>query len=133
MSKTLRTLQPVLFESNVNGISICRLHGADDLFMLFHRDVKVLDDGARVQAPVTLGLRLNAAVQRRETRAGAVLDDEAVKIAIDLKDLTGMAALSAGNRIQPVIECPELGSRSACVAPGEDAPRRGPQFPPGCR
>src|SRR5579864_2215077 len=110
MSKTLRAFQPVLFEAGVNSVGICPFHGTDDLLVFFDRDVEVLDDGTRIEAPVTLGLRFNSVVQRREARAGAVLDDEAVKIAIDFEDLTGMAALPTGNRIQPVIERPKLAS-----------------------
>src|SRR5215472_6905846 len=108
MSKALRTLQPILLQGNINGISICRLHRADDLLVLFHGDMEVLDDRTRIEAPVTLRLRLDAAVQSCEARPGAILSDEAVKVPIDLEDLAGMAALSAGNRVQPVIERPKL-------------------------
>ena len=86
MSKAFRALEPVLLQGNINGIRICRFHGPNDLLVFIDGDVKVLDDRARVEAPVTLSLRLDAAMQRLQPRASAVLDDEAVEVAIDLEE-----------------------------------------------
>lgn len=54
-------------------------------------EVWIFDDGTGIEPPVPLGLRLNGLVQGGEPLPGAVLDDEAMKVAIVVKDVSRFA------------------------------------------
>ncbi len=77
---------PVGLEAALDAVWIAGGDTGDNLFVLSHGEVEVVDDGTGVQAPVALGLRFNRFVEGEEARPGAALDDGAMKAAIEIED-----------------------------------------------
>src|SRR6266702_6061462 len=108
VAEPLRPLEPVDLQARLNPVGIAGMDAANHLFMLRYREVQVLDDGAGIQPPIALGLRLDGFVKRRQTGSSAILDDQAVEGAIVLKNLSRRCVAIFRDHFEAVVELLQL-------------------------
>jgi hypothetical protein len=87
VAQPLGAFQPVLPQAELNSIRIALLDSLNDVFVFFDREVKVFNDRTRIQPPVTLRLRLDRSVQSQQPRSGAAMDNQAMKIPVQIEDI----------------------------------------------
>lgn len=75
-------LQPLLLQAQFHAVRVALLYSFNDVLVLCDREVKVLDNRARIQAPVSFGLPLNRSVKRQEAPADAAMDNQPVEVPI---------------------------------------------------
>jgi hypothetical protein len=91
MAKAFGTLEPVLLQPHLHAVGIAGFNGTDDSVVLFDGKMEILNDGAGIETPVTLGLGLYRSMEGREPRSCAALNDKPMKFAVEFKNLAGMS------------------------------------------
>jgi hypothetical protein len=94
-SEAVTAVFPVSLKSALDAVCIASDDGGDDLVVLGDGEMEVVDDGAGVEPPVALGLRLDGFVKREKAGSGAGLDDGAMEVAVEVEDAGG-ARVSGG-------------------------------------
>src|SRR5580704_16820814 len=75
---------PIQLECFFERVGVARDESLDDGLVLFRRRCQVMDDRAGVETPVALGLRLDGAMQRHQPWSGARVNDQAMKLAVEI-------------------------------------------------
>src|SRR5579862_1905630 len=108
MSQAPCSLQPILLKPKFHAVRIALLYPFDDVLVFFNGEVKVLDNGTRIEPPVTFCLRLNRSVKHQQTSARAVMHDQTMEVPIQIEYLPLLSAPAFAYLQQAFIQFSEL-------------------------
>ena len=119
--ETFAAVGPVGLEALFDAIGVAVCQSANDLVVFGDRELEIADDGAGVETPVALSLRLDGFMPRAEAGARAG-DDKPVEVAIDLEDAALFSVVAFDVR-KPLVQGFELlhDLHSLCLGQGGGA------------
>src|SRR5579883_819248 len=94
---------PVGLQATLYAVGVAGGDGVDDLFMFGNGEMQIMNDGAGIEAPVALRLRLNGFVQREDARAGSGLNNHAMKVVVEIENAGGFCRTRLHNFIELLV------------------------------
>jgi hypothetical protein len=90
--EALAAVVPVCLQGSFDAIGVAVCQGTNDVVVFGDGELEIADDGAGIEAPVSLGLWLDRSVPLAQAGAGRA-DNKSMKVAVNLEDAALLAVI----------------------------------------